>query len=212
GAHKYRLNAGPLPYLESIFPFGGQRGKQVEVALNGKNLEGTTKMTFGIAATSPLGRQEIRANTPKGLSNPFPFDVQDFPEMFENEMNDALTNAQSVTPPVVINGKIGTPKDADRFKFKSATDQKLVCEVIASRDGSPIDPLLLLEDSKGAVLQQNDDAAGSDARIEFDAKKDTEYVLTLRDLTGRGGANFGYRLAIRPPSTAEASFVVRFSP
>src|SRR5437868_5483430 len=62
GAHKYRINAGALPYLESIFPFGGQRGKQVEVALSGRNLEGTSKMTFAIAPTSPLGRQEIRAN------------------------------------------------------------------------------------------------------------------------------------------------------
>jgi hypothetical protein len=211
-AHKYRISAGPLPYLESIFPFGGQRGKQVEVALTGKNLEGTTKMVFGIAPNSPLGRQDIRANTPKGYSNPFPFDVSDFPDAFETEPNDAADKANPVTTPVVINGKIGAAKDSDRFKFKAASDQKLVCEVVASRFGSSLDALLVLEDSKGAVLQQNDDVAAGDARIEFDAKKDTEYVLAIRDLTGRGGENFAYRLAVRPPSAAEASFVVRFSP
>src|SRR5205814_6099135 len=112
----------------------------------------------------------------------------------------------------VINGKIGTPKDVDRFKFKPAADQKLVCDVIASRYGSPLDALLILEDSKGAVIQQNDDSAGADARIEFDAKKDTEYVLALRDLTDGGGERFVYRLAIRPPSTSEANFSVRFAP
>src|SRR5438477_598759 len=212
GAHKYRINAGALPYLESIFPFGGQRGRQVEVALTGRNLEGTSKMNFAIAATSPLGRQEIRANTPKGISNPVPFDVQDLPDFMESEPNDAADKANSVSVPVIINGKIGMAKDVDRFKFKVSSDQKLVCEVRANRFGSPLDPLLVLEDAKGAVLQQNDDASGEDARIEFDAKKDTEYVVAVRDLTGKGGDNFSYRLAIRPPSTAEATFVLRFSP
>ena len=212
GAHKYRINAGPLPYLESIFPFGGQRGKQVEVALSGRNLEGTTKMTFAIAPNSPLGRQEIRANTPQGFSNPVPFDVQDTPDFQETEPNDTADKANVVSIPIVVNGKINAAKDVDRFKFKAPADQKIVCAAIASRYGSPLDPLLVLEDSKGSILQQNDDATGADARIEFDAKKDTEYVIALRDLTENGGDKFSYRLVIRPPSAAEATFVVRFSP
>jgi hypothetical protein len=212
GGFKYRINAGPLPYLESIFPFGGQRGKPVEVALTGRNLEGTSKMTFGVAANAPTGRQEIRANTPKGVSNPIAFDVRDLPEFTETEPNDAADKANAVTIPVVINGKIGALKDTDRFKFKAPADQKIVCDVAASRYGSPLDTLLVLEDSKGAVLQQNDDSTGADARIEFDAKKDTEYVIAVRDLTGSGGEKFVYRLAIRPPSTAEANFTLRFSP
>src|SRR5207247_6477207 len=79
--------------------------------------------------------------------------------------------------------------------------------------GSKLDALLILTDSSGAVLQQNDDMNGADARIEFDAKKDTEYVIALRDLTERGGARFGYRLSIRPPAGAVgASFVAQFLP
>ncbi|HKQ40348.1 MAG TPA: PPC domain-containing protein, partial [Verrucomicrobiae bacterium] len=59
GNFNYRLYGGALPYVENIFPFGGQRGKQTEIALNGKNLEGTAKMTLNIAPNSPLGRQDI---------------------------------------------------------------------------------------------------------------------------------------------------------
>lgn len=212
GNFNYRLYAGALPYVESIFPFGGQRGKQVEVALNGKNLEGTAKMTFNIAASSPLGRQEIRANTPKGLSNLLPFDVSEHPDFSETEPNDAISQANTITTPVVINGKVGAAKDFDRFKFKADKDQKLVCDVLAHRFGSPLDTLLILTDTNGAILQQNDDAAAADARIEFDAKKDTEYVLAIRDLTHRGGEKFGYRLSIRPPSSAESGFTARFLP
>ena len=42
------------------------RGQSVEVALAGRNLEGTSKMNLNIAGNAPRGRQDIRANTPKG--------------------------------------------------------------------------------------------------------------------------------------------------
>jgi hypothetical protein len=211
--YSYRLYAGPIPYVESIFPYGGQRGKTVEVALKGYNLDGTSKITLNIDPKAPRGRQEIRATTPRGYSNLIPFDVADLPELAEAEPNNAPDKAQAVTVPVIINGRIGKPKDIDRFKFKSDKDQKLVCDVAASRFGSKLDALLILTDTNNAVLQQNDDANGADARIEFDAKKETEYILSLRDLTQRGGEKFGYRLSIRPPSAAAgASFAARILP
>jgi hypothetical protein len=213
GNYAYRIYAGALPYVESIFPLGGQRGKQSEIALTGRNLEGTSKMTLNISPSAPRGRQEIRANTPKGYSNLVPFDVQDFPDFLETEPNNSTDKVNTVSIPVAINGKIKESKDIDRFKFKSDKDQKLVCEVVAQRFGSPLDALLVLTDAAGAVLQQNDDALAADARIEFDAKKDAEYLLAIRDLTERGGDNFAYRLSIRPPSGGPAAgFTARFSP
>ena len=100
----------------------------------------------------------------------------------------------------------------DRFKFKSDKDQKLVCEVMAYWFGSALDTLLVLADASGNVLQQNDDTAGADARIEFDAKKDTEHMLVMRDLTGRGGENFAYRLSgAAAVGAAESGFTARFA-
>lgn len=212
GEYSYRLTAGPIPYVEALFPFGGARGKTVEVAINGRNLDGTTKMTLDIAAKAPRS-QEIRVKTPRGYSNLIPFNVSDLNEIMESEPNNALTNAQSVAAPLVINGRIGAAGDVDRFKFKSASDQKLVFDVSAGRFGSKLDALLILTDTNGAVLLQNDDAAAADARFEFDAKKDAEYVLTLRDLTDRGGERFGYRLSVRPPTAvAGPSFTASFLP
>src|SRR5439155_3366917 len=179
--YSYRCYAGELPYVESIFPFGGQRGKQVEVKLSGRNLEGTDTMTLNIDKKSPLGRQEIRAKAPKGYSNLIPFDVSDYPDFNESEPNDSTDKANAVSAPVVINGKIGSANDVDRFKFKADKDQKFVCEVNAFRYGAALDALLILTDTKGAVLQQNDDAALADARIGFDARKDTEYIIGIRD-------------------------------
>jgi hypothetical protein len=213
GNYNYRLYAGALPYVDSIFPFGGQRGKQVKVELTGYNLAGTPKMTLKLAASAPLGLQEIRAHTPNGYSNFRPFDLSDLADFFESEPNNTTDKVNTVSIPVVINGRISPAKDIDRFKFKSDKDQKLICEVKASSFGSKLDSLLILTDSAGNLIAQNDDAALADARIEFDAKKDTQYILSLRDLTERGGENFGYRLSIRNPSAAAgAGFVARFFP
>jgi hypothetical protein len=108
----------------------------------------------------------------------------------------------------VVNGRIGVEKDVDVFGFKATANQKWVIEVRARALGSRLDALLTLSDTNGTVLQRNDDASGPDARIEFDAKKDTEYRVTLRDLTHRGGDRFGYRMSFQAPDVAP-DFTVR---
>lgn len=212
GEYRYRLTAGPIPYIETVFPFGGQRGRTVEVTVQGRNLEGTTKLMLDIAGNAPR-TQEIRVKTARGDSNLVPFNVSDGPETLEAEPNDAMAQSQKVTIPAVVNGRIQSEGDVDRFHFRAEQDQKLVLDVAAGRFGSKLDALLVLTDTNGTVVAQNDDAAGTDARIEFDAKKGAEYVVAVRDLTDRGGDRFGYRLGIRPPSAgAGPSFSARFLP
>lgn len=210
GDYKYRIFAGALPFVDYVFPFGGQRGQSVEIALTGRNLEGAERMTLNIDSSAPLGRQEIRMNTPRGLSNPILFDVREWPNFVEKEPNDG-TNANAVAAPVVINGRIGAPGDVDRFTFKAAADGKLTAEVEARRFGSPLDAFITLHAGE-AQVSQNDDAPGADARLDFDVKKGSEYTITIRDLTEHGGTNFGYRLALRPPSTPVPSLAARFFP
>jgi len=211
GDYKYRLFVGVLPFVDYIFPFGGQRGKPVEVFVVGRNMQGGERITLNIDPNAPLGRQEIRLNTARGLSNPIQFDVQDLAEIRETEPNNSGTNVNAVTPPVTVNGQINVAKDIDRFTFKAAADGKLVCVVEARRFGSPLDAFLAVHAGE-SVVAQNDDAGGNDARIEFDAKKDTQYTVAVRDLTERGGANFAYRLAIRPAAAAAPSFIAKFFP
>jgi hypothetical protein len=211
GDYKYRLSISALPFVEYIFPFGGQRGKPVEISVFGRNIEGAEKMTLNIDPNAPVGRQDIRLNTLRGLSNPIQFDVREFAEFMETEPNDDAAKPNAVTMPITVNGRIGKPKDVDRFRFKAAADGKVVCEVEARRFGSPLDALLAVR-AGDSIIAQNDDAAGADARIEFDAKKDTDYAVSVRDLTDRGGEKFIYRLAIRPATAAIPTFAAKFFP
>lgn len=199
--YTYHLVLARRPYLESLFPFGGRRGSTVEVQLLGHQLDAANRLTLALAPDAPLGRQEIRARTAAGYSNPIGFEVSDLPEQLEAEPNNAADKANPIPAPLALNGRIGAPGDTDTFRFRSPADQRWTVEVLARRFGSPLDALLTLQDAQGKVLQRNDDANGPDARIEFDAKKDVEYLISIRDLTERGGERFGYRLLLQKPDT-----------
>lgn len=206
---RYRLLAGALPHVTSIFPFGGQRGRNVELQIKGHNLDGLSKLALRIETNAPLGRQEIRLDTPKGVSNLLPFDVGDAPEFLEQEPNNAADRANEVPLPITINGRIDRPAESDVFKFSAQKNQQLVFEILAHRFYSPLDALLTLTDAAGKVLQRNDDAAGADARIEHKFAEAGQYFIRVEDLLKRGSDHFGYRLSIRQP---KPDFTVRFLP
>lgn len=201
--YNYHIIAGPVPYLKSIFPFGGQRGKTTELSLSGINLEGAEKMSVTIDANAPGGPQEVHAYTTKGISNPMQFDVSAFADFMEKEPNSVVTNATEVTLPGNINGHIAQKGDVDVFKFKIEKSQRLIFEIYARRFASKLDPLLVLTDAKGNILQRNDDAMGADARIDQTFSEPGDYFISVRDLLDRGGEDFGYRISADPPAPAD---------
>src|ERR1043166_204584 len=201
---KYHLTAGAVPYVDTIFPLGGQRGQPVEITLNGRNLDETKKLKLKIDSGAPLGFQEVRAHTPRGYSNARLFEVSEFSEFMEQEPNNETTNANMVAVPININGHLGQEKDVDVFKFKVSKGQRLIFEVAAGRYGSAADALLTITGTNGTVIARNDDAVGADARIDQTFAEAGEYYVSIRDLNERGGENFPYRLSIRPP--AEGNF------
>jgi hypothetical protein len=206
---KYRIVAGALPYVDSVFPLGGQRGQPIELSLRGRHLEEAAKLNLRIEPDAATGQREVRVHNRLGYSNPVRFAIGELAEFTESEPNNNLTNANRVKAPVTINGQIGAEKDADFFVFAAEKGQTSIIELIASRFGSPLDGVLTLTDKSGKTIQENDDAAGADARIEQAFPEAGEYVVKVRDLLNRGGEDFGYRLAIRPP---KPDFTVTFSP
>lgn len=210
GNYKYRIVSGELPYLDAIFPYGGQRGQSVEVSLIGRHLEEASTMKLQIDSAAPLGAQDVRAFTSRGYSNPARFDISAFAEFLEKEPNNATNEATAVKVPGVFNGRIEKEKDEDFFKFTVEKGQRLIFEVWASRFGSPLDAVMTLMGTNGAVLQRNDDAAAADAKIDQTFAEAGEYLVSVRDLLDRGSDRFGYRLIVSPP--AGPDFSLKFTP
>ncbi len=211
----YRLSIGELPYLETIFPLGGRRGTENTVAVTGANLETVESIQVSIGAETPTGEQSLRVQTPSGLAtNARPFAIGKWAEMLETEPNNTTGNANAVTTPITLNGKIDKSDDIDRFSFEIEEPQLLVFEVEALKLSSKLDALLTLygpgkpmgasedmawSDDKEQVLMVNDDAtSGADARIDWNFEKAGQYAITIRDLNNHGGETYPYRLHIRP--------------
>ncbi len=200
GGFRYRLSIGELPYLETIFPLGGQRGADNTIAVTGANLETVKAIQVSIDTETPTGQQSLRVKTPSGLtSNPHPFSIGSLAEMAESEPNDSADKANAVNTPITINGKIDKPGDVDRFSFEIKTPQFLVFEVEALRLSSQLDALLTLYGAENdQVLAVNDDARRSDARIEQNFAQAGKYSIAIRDLNNQSGGAYSYRLNIRP--------------
>ena len=212
---RYRLSIGELPYLETIFPLGGQRGTDNTIAVTGANLETVNAIQVAISAETPTGEQTLRVKTASGLtSNPHPFSIGSSAEMGETEPNNAAEKANAVTAPITINGKIDKSGDVDWFAFEIKAPQLLVFQVEALRLSSQLDALLTLygaekqmeaatdmeakSTEKEQVLMVNDDASGADARIEWNFTEAGKYSIAIRDLNNQGGDAYSYRLNIRP--------------
>ena len=197
--YTYHIRCGALPYVDSIFPFGGQRGKPVDVTLRGRNLDENPVVHLQLDAMAPLTTIDLRGHSAAGFSNARRFAVGRLAEMSEQEPNDSAADANEVMPPVTINGRIQAEKDVDAYKFKTEKGQRFVFDVAAGSFGSPLDAVLVLRNTNNDILQQNNGQAGADSRIDYTFEQAGEYFVSVRDLLDRGGADFGYRLTIQPP-------------
>ena len=205
----YRLSIGELPYLETIFPLGGQRGTENTITVSGANLDTVESIQVSIGAETPAGEQSLRVQTPSGLAtNPHPFTIGNWTEMVETEPNNTTGNANAVTTPITLNGKIDKSGDVDWFSFEIEEPQLLVFEVEGNKLSSNLDALLTLygpgkpmegNDDKEQILMVNDDAvSGADARIDWNFEETGKYSVAIRDLNKQGGETYPYRLNIRP--------------
>jgi len=202
----YRITLGELPFVTTIFPLGGQAGTQTPVALAGWNLP-VTRLTQDNSERGP-GVYPLFMRKEELISNRVPFAVDMLPEGLEQEPNGAQANAQLVTLPVILNGRIDRPGDWDVFRIDGRAGAGLVAEVYARRLASPLDSVLKLTDATGRQLAFNDDhedkGAGldthyADSYLRATLPANGTYYLHLGDAQHQGGPEYAYRLRISPP-------------
>ncbi len=159
-AHFYRIDAGPLPYITHVFPLGVRAGEASTVSVTGVNLgdEHEVKVDPPKSAdgwnTTPL-----RVKSAEGWSlNSVGLAVGNDPEVLEQEPNNSPAQAQRITLPVTINGRIwggeqdGGAPDEDYFRFHAAKGEHLSIEVAAARLGSPLDSVIEVLDAQGKPI------------------------------------------------------------
>lgn len=227
GRPVYRVVIGPLPVAEEVYPLGGRRGETVGFELRGGTLgEGlrVAAATVNGPPAADLFRPTL-TNQAIGLVGPGDpvFDLEfakplvlgDVPE--QREPADPSAPSLRAAVPVAINGRIDPAGDEDRVTLAVTPGQSLRIAVQAADFGSALDGTLQVLKPDGAQLASADDTTSQPARRGAAANNaqqatlspdpsltysvpsgTTEIVLALRDLEGRGGIGFPYRILVEP--------------
>ena len=202
----YRITAGELPFVTSIFPLGGPAGAPPAPSMAGWDLTGAELSPPPTAAHAEVC--SLVASKQKLVSNRVPFALGTLPEDLDRESNNTMETAQQVTLPVIINGRMDRPDDWDVFQFTGKANDPIAIEVQARRLDSPLDSVIKLTDSTGKVLAFNDDCedltAGTnthhaDSYLMTQLPADGTYFVHLGDTARHAGEEYGYRLRLSAP-------------
>ena len=202
----YRMSIGELPFITHIYPLGGQRNSKSQAELHGVNL-GQNSMEVSVPLRSgPVQKVGLVSN---GLtSNSVDYAVDRRPKTDEKEPNPWVDKANEIKPPVIVNGRIDKPGDADYFAFDGKANQRIFVEVLARRLGSPLDSVITILNKQGRELKENDDTVDkgsglvthhADSLLDYKIPSDGKYYLRIRDVQGKGGQEYAYRLVVSPP-------------
>lgn len=152
--------------------------------------------TLTIAPDAVLGERHWRVTGGWGGTQLRPFLVGDLPEFIESEPNSRVERAERVTLPVVLNGQIAGERDQDFYTFAAKAGEVVVCDVMAVRIGSPLEPVLTITDASGRRIEPDEVRAGGDPVLAFRAAADGDYRLHVANLGSGGGPAYVYRITV----------------
>lgn len=200
GRGRYRAHIGTFPRPTSVYPAGGKAGEEVSMTMIG-DVAGDYAWKQKLPAVAEAGRFGVYAQR-DGMTPPTPniVRVSNYGNVLEVEPNDANEQATPAGAlPQAMNGILSKEGDVDTFKFSAKKGQAFRVQVYAATIGTPIDVVLNIYDAKGKSIGGSDDVDGTkDARLDFTAPEDGDYLVRVQDMLKRGGANYVYRIETEP--------------
>lgn len=198
GECAYLMNIGHFPRPLAVYPPGGPAGSEVKLTFIG-DPTGPIEKTVKLPA-EPQEQFEVFAEQGGQIApQPNLIRVSRMVNALEVEPNDETARTQAAQQlPVAFNGIIEKAGDVDFFKLTARKGQDYDVAVYARRLRSPLDPVLEILGPKGNRLATNDDSGTPDSFLRWKAPEDGDYYVSVRDQLNQGGANFVYRVEIKP--------------
>ena len=185
------------------FPFtvplqiGPDRALRVEGRIVHSN-DSEAEFEFAPDAAAPEGLWRLWAATPHGVADGLSLEASQAATVDEGKVA-AVSGAQ----PSVINGRLAKSGEEDRYALDAEAGKPIHAWTLATQLGLPrIDTVLALFDGQGKLLAESDDLmtgqgtviGNPDSSLYFTPAAAGRLFLSVRDRTGRGGADFAYRL------------------
>ena len=208
------------PGFGGIAPYGAQRGKEIEVTLNGTRLtdaqevllyypgitvtqfavasDTQVKAKFNIAADFRLGIHALRIRTASGISDLRQVSVGALPDVAEKEPNNDFAVPQKIEMGVTVNG-VAQNEDVDYYLVEVKQGERISAEIEGIRLGMTFfDPYVAIQDMGRFELASSDDAAlvWQDCVASIVAPKDGAYVIQVWESSFGGNGACAYRLHV----------------
>ena len=221
--------AAQSPILHRVAPLGIPAGLTTEVRLLGERLDQITDVwcsagdvrvetTNGphlLITTSKdaVGLVALRVATTNGVSDFAMLMIDDLAAALEAGTNRAIASAQRTRSDAAIDAT--TDELAfDFYSFDAKKGDVVSIDVVASRIGSKLDPVLRILDAQKREIAFCEDASGAarDCRLQFRPPASGEYLLEVRDIAYGGGPDYFYRLRLGKFGFATCTFPVVAAP
>jgi hypothetical protein len=201
------------PLLHHTSPLAVPAGRASDLTLMGERLREITDVWTSLAdakvvhsngstitITTPetaAGIAALRVATTNGASELTMFMIDDLPSAIETGTNRSIATAHHLRQPVAVDATTGELA-FDYYSFEAKKGETVSLDVVASRIGSKLDPVLRILDRQGHEVAFCEDAPGAvrDCRIQFRAPNTGQYLIELRDISYQGGPQYFYRLRL----------------
>jgi hypothetical protein len=192
----FRLKAGPLDYADLVVPLAVTLGTRQEITYRGTHLHASA--TVDATGEQAAGERPAPVPTAEWFTGAAPRILySDLPERVEAASDGAVRPPQELgEAPVAVSGVLSQPGEEDRYLLVVRPRQRLRLEVTARQFNSPLDAVLIVRRPEGQELARGDDRPGSsDPLVNLNVPAGvTKVELIIKDLLGRGGRDFVYRI------------------
>jgi hypothetical protein len=207
-----------LPAMASVFPQGSTPGVKLRVEVLGEHMDRAAaafflddsikaailraehtrlELEFDISRDAAWGPHYFRIVTPRGASNVLLFRIGDLPHLLEHEPNSSRAQAESVTPPVTVNGRLNLDGDFDFYRFHANSRESWIFDLRSARNGNGLDAALILMDAGGRKLAHSEERFIWDPFFEYTFEHSGDYTIAVQPTHARNDPTFAYQLDIR---------------
>lgn len=211
GGNPMRIKLGDLGLVDAWFPPAASMSGETTLYPVGTGLPDDAAMTATVDANNPSPSALVGSSDDASFRGPAPpVQKSSAIEIVESGQPAAAPQevdarfAEKTKTPVFINGRISAKGEEDVYTLKVASGGKLNLSLLGRAIDSPIDAVL--EIRKGAAVQtvQLDRPGSRDPNAAYTVPANTDAVTVhIRDLHGRGGRHYLYRLKIEPAGTPD---------
>jgi hypothetical protein len=206
----YRLRIDDAPFATGIDPLGGPAAQRLVATAVGGNLKEPVRLLMNLPdnpgallEVDPIRAPQWNIIGARRLDVGFGVEV-------------AESSSTAVPLGATINGRISRAGEVDRYSVVVRKRDQVRVQVRAACLGSWLDSVVVLRDSQGRKLGENDDARdlydggasgpsstasrnSPDSRLDHEAKADGTLWVEITDRFGEGGPEYAYRLSVAPP-------------